>query len=285
MTVAKKKKSPPYIPYSDESMGVERISIGKIRENPTSSRPLERGKLIEDLTASIKDRGLLNPIHVVRHDRYFELRSGGRRLLACKALGHTSINAIIKSPDEPPDTFLIDNLLREDLDPISEARGFERLIEEYGYTQQKVADRIRKSRTQVTQLLGILTLPEDILEQAASMVPPLVRAKLIELSQIKDETGQREAWEQVKSGASRDDLRNHKSDAVNNRAPSPFSRRLATAITTLHRLPDRLYLSETDEIDGSVSEQLAALKNAIADISALIEDIETSLDGGHETAC
>ncbi|MFP5353681.1 MAG: ParB/RepB/Spo0J family partition protein [Gemmatimonadota bacterium] len=118
-----------------------------------------------DLENSIRASGLLQPVTVrPRPDNTYQLVAGERRYRAASRLGWTEIPAIIKSLDdrEMLTLALIENLQRADLNPLDEALGFQRLIEDFSLTQQQVADAVGKDRSTVANLLRILQLPEGI---------------------------------------------------------------------------------------------------------------------------
>ena len=120
---------------------------------------------LEELKASIKQRGIIQPIIVrpIAHGTY-ELVAGERRWRAAKALGIREIPSIVKalSDQESLEYSLIENVQREELDPIEEARALGRLMSEFHYTQEQLSETIGKNRSSVANALRLLTLPEDI---------------------------------------------------------------------------------------------------------------------------
>jgi ParB family chromosome partitioning protein len=117
-----------------------------------------------ELEASLKSSGLLQPISVRRHGDAFELIAGERRVRAATNLGWTEISATVRDFDDRTMLVLalVENLQRTNLNPVEEARGYRRLIDEFHLTHQQVAEAVGKDRTTVTNLLRILTLPEVI---------------------------------------------------------------------------------------------------------------------------
>ena len=148
------------IPASD----LQRIPLSRIRPNPFQPRrefdPAELG----ELQASLQASGLLQPISVRRRGDAFELIAGERRLRAATNLGWTEISAIVREFDDQTMLVLalVENLQRANLNAIEEARGYRRLIDEFGLTQQQVAESVAKDRTTVTNLLRVLALPAPI---------------------------------------------------------------------------------------------------------------------------
>lgn len=150
---------------ADPAAQVRRVSISSIRANPYQPRKEFRDEELADLEASLKATGLLQPITLRPAGRNaFELIAGERRLRAATRLGWTEIPAIVRDVDDRTllTLAIVENLQRVDLNPLEEAEGFKRLIDEFGLTQQQVADVVGKDRTTVTNLLRVLTLPDPV---------------------------------------------------------------------------------------------------------------------------
>jgi len=141
------------------------IPIADIRPNPFQPRREFKPEELTDLENSIRASGLLQPVTVrERAEGGFELVAGERRFRAATRLGWGEIPAIVKTLDdrEMLTLALIENLQRADLNPLDEALGFQRLIEEFALTQQQVAEAVGKDRSTVANLLRVLQLPEGI---------------------------------------------------------------------------------------------------------------------------
>jgi ParB family transcriptional regulator, chromosome partitioning protein len=145
------------------------LAIADIRPNPYQPRRDVDPAALEELKASILKAGLLQPV-VVRAapgDRAagYELIAGERRLRACQALGWDRIPAVKRDVDDRTvlTLALIENLQRDDLSPVDEARGYERLIAEFSLTQQDVADAVGRDRSTVANALRLLKLPAGVL--------------------------------------------------------------------------------------------------------------------------
>jgi len=145
------------------------LAIADIRPNPYQPRRDVDQTALAELTASIKQAGLLQPV-VVRQapgatERSFELIAGERRLRACQALGWEKIPAVQREVDDRTvlTLALVENLQRDDLSPVDEARGYERLIAEFSLTQQEVADAVGRDRSTVANALRLLKLPAAVL--------------------------------------------------------------------------------------------------------------------------
>src|SRR5213083_2378944 len=144
------------------------LAIADIRPNPYQPRRDVDPAALEELTASIRKAGLLQPV-VVRqapgNNGGFELIAGERRLRACQALGWEKIPAVKREVDDRTvlTLALIENLQRDDLSPVDEARGYDRLIAEFNLTQQDVAEAVGRDRSTVANALRLLRLPAAVL--------------------------------------------------------------------------------------------------------------------------
>jgi ParB family transcriptional regulator, chromosome partitioning protein len=160
---------------------LQRIPLGRIRPNPFQPRREFEPAELAELEASLKASGLIQPITVRRRGEAFELIAGERRLRAATNLGWTDISAIIRDFDDRTMLVLalVENLQRTNLNAIEEARGYRRLIDEFRLTQQQVADAIGKDRTTVTNLLRVLTLPEQVQQMVEQGVLSLGHARAL----------------------------------------------------------------------------------------------------------
>lgn len=152
----------------EEKEHVKRLKIIEIEPNRNQPRKKFDEEALNELAESIKQYGLLQPIIVSRKDNYYEIIAGERRWRACKKAGLTEIPAIIREDDERrnKEISLIENIQREDLNPIEKALGIKSLMDDYGLTQQKVADILGKSRSSVANTVRILNLDERVIELA-----------------------------------------------------------------------------------------------------------------------
>ena len=145
--------------------GLIKLRVDKIKSNPYQPRTkVDEEKLLE-LSASIKEKGMIQPVVVRQVGEEFELVAGERRLMAAKRLGWEEIPAVIVgklSKEDMLELSLIENLQREDLNPIDTAKGYKRLLEECQLTQAEVAQKIGKDRSSVANTMRILGLPEEV---------------------------------------------------------------------------------------------------------------------------
>jgi ParB family chromosome partitioning protein len=149
-------------PTSAERGAVQRVPIPQIRPNPYQPRKEFRAEELAELQASLEANGLLQPI-VVRPSATgaYELVAGERRLRAATQLGWSDIPVIVRDVDDRTllTLALVENLQRTDLNAVEEAEGYQRLIDEFGLTQQRVAEIVGKDRTTVANTLRVLQLP------------------------------------------------------------------------------------------------------------------------------
>jgi ParB family chromosome partitioning protein len=147
--------------------GVNEINITDIVPNPYQPRKEFSEESIDELAASIKKHGLLQPVVVIKQDDKYILVAGERRLRAFKKLGKDKIKAIITdyTKEDLREYALIENIQREDLNPIEIALSLYALIEEHGYTHEELAKNLGKSRTYITNMLRVLQLPQNVIKK------------------------------------------------------------------------------------------------------------------------
>ena len=152
-------------PRTEGSADVVRIPAGMIEPNPFQPRMSFDTEALEELTNSIRTLGLIQPITVRKTDEgKYQIISGERRFRACKAAGMDFIPAYIRAASDQGmlEMAIVENIQREDLDPIEVALGYRRLIEECNLTQEQMAERIGKKRASVTNYLRLLKLPAKV---------------------------------------------------------------------------------------------------------------------------
>ena len=149
----------------------EFISVDQVQPSPDQMRQQFREESLLELAESIKQHGVLQPILVARLPDGYRLIAGERRWRAARMAGVERIPAIVRSESGADQSLLlglIENLQREDLDPIEEARGIQRLIEQFGLTHEEAAARLGKNRVAVTQALRLLTGCPAVLSATAA---------------------------------------------------------------------------------------------------------------------
>ena len=152
------------IHLKQESSGKNLISINEISLSKFQARKKFNQEKLRELSESIEKNGLIQPIIIRKGKKNFELVAGERRLKACKLIGLKEISAIISNFDDRKafESGLIENLQIEDLTCIEEAEAYNRLMNEFNYTQEELASIVSKSRSHVANLLRLVTLPKEI---------------------------------------------------------------------------------------------------------------------------
>jgi ParB family chromosome partitioning protein len=153
-----------------EAMRVANIAVSKITANPRQPRKDFNPELLEEMIASINAFGVIQPVVVRPKDGGYELIAGERRWRAAQAAGLEVIPAIIRHTDEMEslELSMIENLNRDDLNVVEEAYAFQQLIEDFGITHADLSKRIGKSRSNITNILRIITLDPEIQDMLAN---------------------------------------------------------------------------------------------------------------------
>jgi ParB family chromosome partitioning protein len=150
------------------SDGTRTIAVEEIHPSPGQPRTRFDDARLDELAASIKTQGIIQPL-IVRTRRPedgggYELIAGERRWRAAQRAGLHEVPAVVRdvAPTQAFEMALVENLQREDLNPLEEAAGYQRLVEEFGYTQEQLSDRVGKDRSTVANALRLLRLPESV---------------------------------------------------------------------------------------------------------------------------
>ena len=160
------------------------ISINDLVPNKYQPRKIFDENNLEDLTNSIKERGMIQPI-IVRESKEnkkkFEIIAGERRWLAAQKAGLNEVPVVITEADDLKslEFAIVENVQRHDLNPLEEAQGYKRLIDEFNYDQEKVSKFIGKSRSYITNSLRLLSLPTKILDMITSRLISSGHAKIL----------------------------------------------------------------------------------------------------------
>lgn len=155
----------PEIESVEENVSRETyIPVNEIEPNRSQPRKNFDEDSLKELAESIKQYGVIQPLIVQKKDKYYEIIAGERRWRASKLAGLKEVPVIIKdySPQETVEIALIENIQREDLNPIEEAQAYQRLIKEFNLKQEELANRLSKSRTAITNSLRLLKLDKRI---------------------------------------------------------------------------------------------------------------------------
>lgn len=156
---------PAPVPYASSATAVLTLPVVQLTPNPFQPRHTFRPETLEELAASIQEKGILQPLIVRRVAQDYQIVAGERRWRAAQKAGLMEVPVLVRdySDQEMLELALIENLQREELTPVEEARAYRQLIQEFEMTQEQIADRVGKSRVSVTNTLRLLRLPQNIL--------------------------------------------------------------------------------------------------------------------------
>ena len=154
---------------TNTEININKLSISNMMRNKLQPRKFFDEENLQELTNSIKERGIIQPIIVRKSsddNSKFEIIAGERRWLAAQKAGLHEVPVVITDVDDLKslEFSIIENVQRNNLNAVEEARGYNRLIEEFSYDQEKVAQFIGKSRSHITNFLRLLSLPEAVLK-------------------------------------------------------------------------------------------------------------------------
>ena len=166
---------------------IVKVSLDELRSNPYQPRQVFDQNALEELAASIKEHGVFQPIIIKKSIKGYEIIAGERRVKASKIAGLKEIPAIVRefSDTEMMEIALLENLQRENLNSIEEAAAYKQLINNLGLTQEQLAERLGKSRSHITNMLGLLSLPKQAQELISNKKLSMGHARV--LSKLEDE--------------------------------------------------------------------------------------------------
>ena len=197
------KFAPEIFDVGKQSGGITEIPLEEIRSNPYQPRVMFDNDTLEELANSIKEHGIIQPIIVKKSIKGYELVAGERRTRAARLAGLKTIPAIIKDFNdvEMMEIALIENIERENLNPIEEAKAYENIIKINNITQEELAHKFSKSRSYITNMLGLLNLPESTIKLVEKKELSMGHARA--LSKLEDENKINElAYKIVREGLS-----------------------------------------------------------------------------------
>ena len=171
--------SPAVEKAQEPASAAQELLIKNIAANPYQPRCNFDEEKLQELAASIKEFGVVQPVVVRKKGRSYELVAGERRLRAAGLAGLTKVPAIVKDYDDAKmmEIALIENIQRYDLNPIEEAQGLRRLMQEFKLTQEQTAEKVGRSRSAVTNILRLLNLPEQVQAHIINGVLTMGQAK------------------------------------------------------------------------------------------------------------
>lgn len=169
--------------------GVEELDINLIRRNPDQPRKAFDEEKLNELATSIKSYGIIQPISVVKRGDFYIIIAGERRYRAAQRAGLEKVPVIIRDYDEQKcqEVALIENLQREDLNPIEEALAYKDLITAFGITQEEIAEKFGKARSTITNVMRLLHLPKEVQELIREGKVSIGHAKLLLEGKIRND--------------------------------------------------------------------------------------------------
>lgn len=154
----------PSEPLEELQSGLVEAPVGDISPNPRQPRSTVEQSELSELAASIREHGLIQPLIVTRSSSGYTLIAGERRWRAAQLAGLEKVPVIVKetTPQEMLELAIIENIQREDLNAIEEAQAYRQLMDDFGMTQEAVAERVGKGRSTITNLVRLLVLPQEV---------------------------------------------------------------------------------------------------------------------------
>lgn len=188
---------------------ITNVKISELRSNPYQPRQVFKKEALQELADSIKEHGVFQPIIIKKSIKGYEIIAGERRVKASQMAGLEEIPAIIRdfTDEEMMEIALLENLQRENLNPIEESRAYKKLIETLNITQEELAKKLGKSRSYITNMIGLQTLPDSIQDLISDNKMSMGHARV--LSKLENENQQKELAEKIiNDGMSVRDLEN-----------------------------------------------------------------------------
>lgn len=252
---------------------LKQVAISKIiPDHRYQPRKTFNEEELQNLSKSIKNEGQLQPV-IINQDEEGKcwLVAGERRFRACKMAGLDQVEAKMyyqKDPSFLAKIAVIENVQREDLNPIEEAMAFQRLIDSFGYNQQNIADELGKDRTTVNQILSINKLPDEIKEACLSLDIP--KRALVAISRLKNKDEQIKLFTKVKSGDISSDETRKKSKRPK-KSNSPLISLTIQKTNDLCRSMSKL-IKEKDQLNIA-DEEMEKLAESIQALKLLIKEV------------
>ena len=230
------------------------IKLDELRSNPYQPRKVFDEEALKELSDSIKEHGVFQPIIVKKSIKGYEIIAGERRVKASRMAGLTEIPAIIRdfNDQEMMEIALLENLQRENLNAIEEATAYKKLQETLMVTQEELAKRLGKSRSHITNMIGILSLPQNIQDEISKNNVSMGHARV--LSKLSDESQQQSLLNKIiKDGISVRELENL--------TQSPEVKKVNPQVKKTIQNTEYLYLQ--DELSEKLGTKVVIKKNKI----------------------
>ena len=236
------------------------VSLDELRPNPYQPRKVFDQEALEELSSSIREHGVFQPIIIKKSIKGYEIIAGERRVRASKLAGKETIPAIIRdfTDEQMMEISLLENLQRENLNPIEEAQAYRSMLDKLGITQEELSNKVGKSRSHITNIIGILRLPEEVQKMIAQEKLTMSHAKL--LSKLENE-------EDIIEMADRIELTNEK------QKKNKIERKVSTQSTEYKYVEDML----RDKLDAKVKireKQIVINFTNVADLNRILEILD-----------
>lgn len=176
-------------PQSAEQGQILRVPVTQVRRSPLQPRRVFSEESLADLVSSVKARGVLQPLLVRKSHDGYELMAGERRLMAATRAGLAEVPVVVMeaADSEALEIGLVENLQREDLNPIEEAEGYQALASKFGMTQDRIAERVGKARATVANAMRLLDLSDEVKQMLSDGRLQVGHAKVLLSVQIPEE--------------------------------------------------------------------------------------------------
>jgi len=233
---------------------IQNVRLDELRSNPYQPRKNFDEEALQELANSIKEHGVFQPIIVKKSIKGYEIIAGERRVKASKLAGLTEIPAIVRDFNDTQmmEIALLENLQREDLNAIEEASAYKKLQETLALTQEELAKRLGKSRSHITNMIGLLTLPQGIQDYIIQDKISMGHARV--LSKLEDSTKQEElAQKIIKEGLSVRELEDL------TKSPEEFTRKRQI----IKKAIDNEYIYVQEELCERLGTKVKVKKNKI----------------------
>lgn len=174
-----------------------KVKLDELRSNPYQPRQVFNEEALQELADSIKEHGVFQPIIIKKSIKGYEIIAGERRVKASKLAGLDEIPAIVRdfSDEEMMEIALLENLQRENLNPMEESRAYKKLIETLNITQEELAKKLGKSRSYITNMIGLQNLPSSIQTMISDNKMSMGHARV--LSKLENEDQQKELADKI----------------------------------------------------------------------------------------
>jgi ParB family chromosome partitioning protein len=242
------------------------VPLARVRPNELQPRKHFDEERLAELSQSIKERGLLQPIVVRKDGDGFELLAGERRFRAAKLAGLHRVPALLRDKDDPLEVALIENLQREDLTPLEEAEALAGLIESHGYSHREVADVLGKSRPYVSNALSLLRLPDRVKADVHSAGRAVSRELLMGVARSETPEEAEALWSRLKL-----DLMSVRQFRAERSGKAPAERSAVRLAILAARRLNRALKRLADGMDNGEDAEVQTLRRVLARSRRLIE--------------